>query len=114
MGKSGLPEPGVATIGDSTFFHAGDSTSLNMVHNKGIGTVILMDKQHDCHDQAIKTIRGSVSTLMGEKVKKVDLYELVKAIGVEKILKVNAFDVKAMEIALKECNLLQGNGCSHR
>ncbi len=107
MGKSGLPEPGVATIGDSTFFHAGIPPLLNMVHNKGVGTVILMDNSttamtgHQDHP-------GIGSTLMGEKVKKVDLYELVKAIGVEKILKVNAFDVKAMEMALKECTSFKG------
>jgi indolepyruvate ferredoxin oxidoreductase alpha subunit len=107
MGKSGLPEPGVATIGDSTFFHAGIPPLLNMVHNKGVGTVIIMDNSttamtgHQDHP-------GIETTLMGEKVKKVDIYELVKAIGVEKILKVNAFDVKAMEMALKECTSFKG------
>jgi indolepyruvate ferredoxin oxidoreductase alpha subunit len=107
MGKSGLPEPGVATIGDSTFFHAGIPPLLNMVHNKGAGTVIIMDNSttamtgHQDHP-------GIETTLMGEKVKKVDIYELVKAMGVEKILKVNAFDVKAMEMALKECTSFKG------
>jgi len=107
MGKSGLPEPAVATIGDSTFFHAGIPPLLNMVHNKGVGTVIIMDNSttamtgHQDHP-------GIETTLMGEKVKKVDIYELVKAMGVEKILKVNAFDVKAMEMALKDCTSFKG------
>jgi indolepyruvate ferredoxin oxidoreductase alpha subunit len=107
MGKSGLPEPAVATIGDSTFFHAGIPPLLNMVHNRGIGTVIIMDNSttamtgHQDHP-------GIETTLMGEKVKKVDLYGLVKAMGVEKILKVNAFDVKAMEMALKDCTSFKG------
>jgi len=107
MGKSGLPEPGVATIGDSTFFHAGIPPLLNMVHNKGMGTVIIMDNSttamtgHQDHP-------GIETTLMGEKVKKVDIYELVKATGVEKIFKVNAFDVKAMEMALKDCTAFKG------
>jgi indolepyruvate ferredoxin oxidoreductase alpha subunit len=107
MGKSGLPEPAVATIGDSTFFHAGIPPLLNMVHNRGVGTVIIMDNSttamtgHQDHP-------GIETTLMGEKVKKVDLYGLVKAMGVEKILKVNAFDVKAMEMALKECTSFKG------
>ena len=78
-----------------------------MVHNKGAGTVIIIDNSttamtgHQDHP-------GIDFTLMGEKVKKVDIYELVKAIGVEKILKVNAFDVKAMEMALKECTSYKG------
>jgi len=107
MGKSGLPEHAVATIGDSTFFHAGLPPLLNMVHNKGVGTVIIMDNSttamtgHQDHP-------GIETTLMGEKVKKVDIYGLVKAMGVEKILKVNAFDVKAMEMALKDCTSFKG------
>lgn len=107
MGKSGLPEPAVATIGDSTFFHAGIPPLLNMVHNRGVGTVIIMDNSttamtgHQDHP-------GIETTLMGEKVKKVDIYGLVKAMGVEKILKVNAFDVKAMEMALKDCTSFKG------
>src|SRR5512139_3547199 len=76
MGKSGLPEPAVATIGDSTFFHAGLPPLLNMVHNKGVGTVIIMDNSttamtgHQDHP-------GIGFTLMGEPTKKVDLLELV-------------------------------------
>lgn len=107
MGKSDLPEPAVATIGDSTFFHAGIPPLLNMVHNKGIGTVIIMDNRttamtgHQDHP-------GMEMTLMGEQTKRVDIYELVKAIGVEKILKVNAFNVKEMERALKECIKYKG------
>ena len=107
MGKSSLPEPGVATIGDSTFFHAGIPPLLNMVHNRGKGTVIIMDNSttamtgHQDHP-------GIAVTLMGEKVKRVDIYGLVKAMGVEKILKVNAFDVKEMEKALKECTSYDG------
>ena len=45
MGLSGLPEPAVCTIGDGTFFHAGVAPLLNMVHNKGKGTVIIMDNR---------------------------------------------------------------------
>ena len=107
MGKSNLPEPAVCTIGDSTFFHAGIPPLLNMVHNKGKGTVILMDNSttamtgHQDHP-------GIDFTLLGERVKKVDIEGLVKAMGVEKVLRVNAFDVKAMEMALKECTSYDG------
>jgi indolepyruvate ferredoxin oxidoreductase alpha subunit len=107
MGKSGLPEPAVCTIGDSTFFHAGIPPLLNMVHNKGMGTVIIMDNRttamtgHQDHP-------GIDKTLMGEPTKRVDIYGLVKAMGVEKVLKVNAFDVGAMEKALKECISFRG------
>lgn len=107
MGKAGLPEPAVATIGDSTFFHAGIPPLLNMVHNHGTGTVIIMDNfttamtGHQDHP-------GNDFTLMGEPTKRVDIEELVKAMGVDKVLRVNAFDVKAMEKALKECTNHKG------
>jgi indolepyruvate ferredoxin oxidoreductase alpha subunit len=107
MGKAGLPEPAVATIGDSTFFHAGIPPLLNMVHNHGIGTVIIMDNfttamtGHQDHP-------GNDFTLMGEPTKRVDIETLVTAMGVDKVLKVDAFDVKAMEKALKECTNHQG------
>jgi indolepyruvate ferredoxin oxidoreductase alpha subunit len=107
MGKSGLPEHPVCTIGDSTFFHAGIPPLLNMVHNKGIGTVIIMDNRttamtgHQDHP-------GIDKTLLGEPTKRVDIYGLVKAMGVEKVLQVNAFDVGAMEKALKECTTFKG------
>jgi indolepyruvate ferredoxin oxidoreductase alpha subunit len=51
---------------------------------------------------------GIDKTLMGEPTKRVDIYGLVKAMGVEKVLKVNAFDVGAMEKALKECTGYKG------
>jgi indolepyruvate ferredoxin oxidoreductase alpha subunit len=107
MGKSGLPEPAVATIGDSTFFHAGIPPLINMVHNHGKGTVIIMDNcttamtGHQDHP-------GNDFTLMGEPTKRVGIEALVKAMGVEKVLTVNAFDVKAMEMALKECTTYPG------
>jgi indolepyruvate ferredoxin oxidoreductase alpha subunit len=107
MGKSGLPEHPVCTIGDSTFFHAGIPPLLNMVHNKGVGTVIIMDNRttamtgHQDHP-------GIDKTLMGEPTKRVDIHGLVKAMGVEKVLKVDAFDVGAMERALKECTAFRG------
>jgi indolepyruvate ferredoxin oxidoreductase alpha subunit len=107
MGKSNLPEPAVCTIGDGTFFHAGIPPLLNMVHNKGKGTVIIMDNQttamtgHQDHP-------GNDYTLMGEPTRRVDIENLVRALGVEKVMSVDAFDVKAMEKALKECTAYDG------
>ena len=107
MGKSGLPEPAVCTIGDGTFFHAGIPPLLNMVHNHGKGTVIIMDNRttamtgHQDHP-------GNNYTLMGKSTKEVDIETLVRALGVEKVMSVDAFDVKAMGKALKECTAYDG------
>jgi indolepyruvate ferredoxin oxidoreductase alpha subunit len=107
MGKSDLPEPAVCTIGDGTFFHSGIPPLLNMVHNKGKGTVIIMDNRttamtgHQDHP-------GVDWTLGVGQAKPVDLVNLVKALGVEMVLEVDAFDVGAMEKAIKECTAYDG------
>jgi indolepyruvate ferredoxin oxidoreductase alpha subunit len=107
MGKSDLPEPAVCTIGDGTFFHAGIPPLLNMVHNHGKGTVIIMDNSttamtgHQDHP-------GNDYTLMGAPSKKVDIETVVRALGVEKVIRVDAFDVNAMSKALKECTAHDG------
>lgn len=107
MGKSDLPEPAVCTIGDGTFFHAGIPPLLNMVHNHGKGTVIIMDNRttamtgHQDHP-------GNNYTLMGKPTKEVDIENLVRALGVEKVMSVDAFDIKAMSKALKECTDYDG------
>jgi indolepyruvate ferredoxin oxidoreductase alpha subunit len=107
MGKSDLPEPAVCTIGDGTFFHSGIPPLLNMVHNGGKGTVIIMDNRttamtgHQDHP-------GVEWTLGAGTTEPVDLVNLVKSLGVEKVLKVDAFDVGAMEKALKECTGYDG------
>lgn len=99
MGKSGLPEPAVCTIGDGTFFHAGIPPLLNMVHNRGKGTVIIMDNRttamtgHQDHP-------GTATTLSGEAVPPVDIAAVCRAIGVANVVEVDAFDVKAVDQAI--------------
>jgi indolepyruvate ferredoxin oxidoreductase alpha subunit len=107
MGKSGLPEPAVCTIGDGTFFHAGIPPLLNMVHNHGRGTVIIMDNRttamtgHQDHP-------GNDVTLGGQPTKAVDIEDIVRALGVEMVTSVDAFDIKAMHTALKQCTAFDG------
>jgi len=99
---SGCPERAVATIGDSTFFHAGMPPLVNMVHNRSKGVVIIMDNSttamtgHQDHP-------GMDKTLMGEKTERVDIHQLVEAMKVKFVKSVNAFDVKEVENTLKEC-----------
>jgi indolepyruvate ferredoxin oxidoreductase alpha subunit len=103
MSLADLPENRVCTIGDSTFFHSGMAPLANMVHNGGRGVVILMDNSvtamtgHQDHpgvDWAVTEERSA---------KRVDLEAVVRAIGVEKIKVVDAFQIKEVEAGLKEC-----------
>lgn len=91
----------VAIIGDSTFIHSGITGLINIVYNQGIGTVIIADNAttgmtgHQHHPATGKTLRGDITNSL-------DLEQLVKAIGVKSVHVVNAYDMKEIEVRLKE------------
>lgn len=91
----------VAVIGDSTFMHTGVNSLMNMVYNQGTGTVIILDNSttgmtgHQDHAATGKT-------LMGKTVPAINIYHLCKAMGIEHVMEVNAFDIKELEKVIKE------------
>lgn len=91
----------VAVIGDSTFMHTGVNSLMNMVYNQGTGTVMILDNSttgmtgHQDHAATGKT-------LMGEEVPAINIYHLCKAIGIENVVEVNAFDLPELERIIKE------------
>ena len=91
-----IPDPFTAVIGDSSFFHAGIPPLLNIVHNGGNSTVVILDNQttamtgHQDHP-------GVVETLHGAPGKKIEIEDVVGAGGVEHVQKVDGFDIKAVE-----------------
>ena len=113
----------VAVIGDSTFLHTGVNSLMNMVYNKATGTVMILDNSttgmtgHQDHAATGKT-------LSGEPTYAIDLYNLCKALGIDNVYEVNAFDTKELEELIKRevardevsviitkspCVLLKGN-----
>ncbi len=113
----------VAVIGDSTFLHTGVNSLMNMVYNKATGTVMILDNSttgmtgHQDHAATGKT-------LSGEATYAIDIYNLCKAMGIEHVYEVNAFDIKELEEVVKRetardavsviitkspCVLLKGN-----
>lgn len=91
----------VSVIGDSTFMHSGITGLVDIVYNKGINTVIILDNSitgmtgHQDNPTTGKTIRG-------EATKQVNLIALCKAIGVERVTVADPFDVKNFEKVVKE------------
>lgn len=91
----------VAVIGDSTFLHTGVNSLMNMVYNKSTGTVIILDNSttgmtgHQDHPATGKT-------LSGEAAYQVDLVDLCKALGVQHVEVVDAFDVDRLTKVVKE------------
>ena len=91
----------VAVIGDSTFLHTGVNSLMNSVYNRSTGTVLILDNRttgmtgHQEHAATGKTLQN-------EATYAVDLVALCKAIGVEDVVEINAFDVAALEKKIKE------------
>lgn len=91
----------VATIGDSTFLHTGINSLINMVYNKATGTVLILDNRttgmtgHQEHAATGKTLKG-------EDTYAIDLAQLCRAVGVKRVLEIDAFDVDSLEKNIKE------------
>lgn len=91
----------VAVIGDSTFLHTGVNSLMNMVYNKATGTVVILDNSttgmtgHQDHAATGKTLMGDTTYMM-------NLYKLCKAMGIEHVYEVDAFDIGELERLLKQ------------
>ena len=120
LGKS-IAKRLVAVIGDSTFFHTGIPPLIDIVYNKGITTVLILDNRttamtgHQDHP-------GTGKTLMGEWTPAVDLVKLCKGLGIRHTYLIDPYDLKETErvirrevhreapsvvIARRECVLLR-------
>ena len=81
--------------------HSGITGLIDIVYNKGINTVIILDNSitgmtgHQENPTTGKTIRG-------EATKQVDLLALCKAVGVNRVRIADPFDVKTFEAVVKE------------
>ena len=91
----------VAVIGDSTFLHTGVNSLMNMMYNKATGTVMILDNSttgmtgHQDHAATGKT-------LMGDPTYAIDIYNLCKALGIQSVHEINAFDIEGLKKLIKE------------
>jgi indolepyruvate ferredoxin oxidoreductase alpha subunit len=91
----------IAVLGDSTFIHSGITGLINIVYNKGVSTVIILDNSitgMTGHQQNPTT----GLTIKNEPTKQVDLVKLCEAVGVSRVRVCDPFDLKAFEQAVKE------------
>jgi indolepyruvate ferredoxin oxidoreductase alpha subunit len=91
----------VAVIGDSTFIHSGITPLIDIVYNRGTGTVIILDNRVTAmtgHQDNPATGR----TLMGEPTHELDFEALCRAIGVKRVVKVDPKDTREFERVVRE------------
>jgi indolepyruvate ferredoxin oxidoreductase alpha subunit len=90
----------VAVLGDSTFFHTGIPPLIDILYNKGMTTVLILDNRttamtgHQHHP-------GTGRTLMGEPTSVVDLVKLCRGLGVRHTYVVDPYDLKQTERIIK-------------
>ena len=90
----------IAVSGDSTFIHSGITGLIDIVYNKGISTVIVLDNSitgmtgHQNNPLNGKTIKGDPTTA-------VNLEALAKSIGINRVVVVDPFDIQATRDAVK-------------
>jgi len=86
----------VAILGDSTFIHSGITGLIDVVYNKGCSTVIILDN-------SITGMTGHQHnpttgfTIKGEPAPQVDLELLAKAVGINRVVVADPFDLKGFE-----------------
>ncbi len=98
--KAGVPNKVIAVLGDSTFMHSGVTGLIDVVYSQGNTTVIILDNQttamtgHQGHP-------GTGLSVTGARAPAVQLEKLVEGIGVKDVNVVDAFDLEAIETAIK-------------
>ena len=101
LGKAGLGKI-CAVLGDSTFLHSGIAPLMDAVYNKGYSTTLILDNRITAMTGQQETA-GTGFTIKGEPASIVDYEELVKAVGVKHIRKVDPYNLKeTMEVVKEE------------
>lgn len=91
----------IAVLGDSTFIHSGITGLIDIVYNKGVSTVVILDN-------SITGMTGHQHnpttgfTIKNEPTKQVDLEKLCEAIGVSRIRICDPFNLKEFEKVMRE------------
>jgi indolepyruvate ferredoxin oxidoreductase alpha subunit len=103
LGKEGLGKI-CAVLGDSTFLHSGIGPLMDTVYNKGYSTTIILDNRITAMTGQQET-PGTGYTIKGEPAAMVDYEQIVRAVGVKNVRKVDPYNIEAtMEVIRKEVN----------
>ena len=100
LGKEGLGKI-CAVLGDSTFLHSGITPLMDAVYNKGYSTTLILDNRITAMTGQQETA-GTGYTIQGEPASMVDYEQIVKAVGVKHIRKVDPYNLKETMEVIKE------------
>lgn len=104
VAKSGITDPVIATIGDSTFYHAGIPALINATFNQANIKVMVLDNEVTAMT-GYQPHPGCGETATGKPTKRVVIEEICRACGIEFVRIVDPYDfsssVRAMEDAIR-------------
>lgn len=91
--QSGIQQPIIATIGDSTFYHAGMAPLLNSVYNKARYVLLILDNDVTAMT-GFQPTPGSGILADGRPGRKVPLEDAVRGCGVEYLKVLNPYEIE--------------------
>lgn len=91
----------IVAIGDSTIFHAGLPGIVNAVHNKRDMTIIVLHNSVTAMTGQ-QTHPGEEGTIGGKEGIAIDIEGMLRALGVEKIVNINSFEIRKNRRLMKE------------
>jgi indolepyruvate ferredoxin oxidoreductase alpha subunit len=104
---SGIKTPVIATIGDSTFYHAGLPALANAVQHQTPITVIIMDNGWTSMT-GMQINPGTCEQFQVEGNARLDIAKIVPALGVDQFWIVDPFDLDGMAAVLQNAIKLPG------
>jgi len=99
--KPDLRKKVVGVIGDSTFFHSGITSLMNVAYNGGKTLSIIVDNSTTAMTGGQEN-PGTGKTLLGEPSAVVDVPALCAALGIKRVTTIDPYDMAETERVLRE------------
>ncbi len=107
MIHAGVKDKVFSVLGDSTFFHGGMPGLLNIAYNRANVCVVVMDNSTVAMTGHQPT-PGSGKTVRGADAKIISIEEIAHAVGIDKVVTVDPYDLKATTKAIREVTDYRG------
>ena len=104
---AGLKTPVLATIGDSTFFHAGISSLINAVQHNVNLTLVILDNRWTAMT-GMQVNPGTPCAEASSALREVDIASIVKSLGVDTFLEMDPYDLAGCTETLQKAIPLPG------
>lgn len=103
----GVETPVIATIGDSTFFHAGIPGLLNAIQHQTPLTLIIMDNGWTSMT-GMQVNPGTDKTFQQPGGRRIDLAQVIPGLGVDQFFVIDPYDLKGTTSIIVGCLTLPG------